>query len=476
VVVERRFAPLVVAVVFALIVLMSRMYQVQIVEHEVWAREALNLVRTHTIEPYQRGTIYDRDGRVWVRDEVAYEVKFVWRDFRRGHPLGQVSQIRSLLEMRPVALSETAQTLADWATELVQLAPAQIDAFGRGEAVATTRLSVGAASDPGAERRWARASDLHFYVKRLLAFDRRGERALNALKSSPSWREPYLDLAARLTRTTRAERLEEVRERCMRSLDHLAALGEHLELFGANDLSGETPLARLIELIEQSRRDVEDRTADDLFAKAAGFGAWRLDAQNLSRFDLAWLRRCLFWDETRLFEWVFRRGEQWNAMVESTLAGFAIALFRVGEGDVADRIMNGLAHFFVAPALRTELLQGGRRTWRNVRELAVLPELALRLELSADAQPPASVFPFQREELRRVADGQRLIEQVVADLALRSDEDERSLASGLMSTAETRAPVWHAADLDVASSWRTRPTCCSSAASGSRSRSKNGPT
>ena len=73
----------------ALAALWARMVQVQIFEHEIWAREATNLVRSGTILPFRRGRILDRTGtREIVRDEEVYRVEFVWRDFRREHPLG----------------------------------------------------------------------------------------------------------------------------------------------------------------------------------------------------------------------------------------------------------------------------------------------------------------------------------------------------------------------------------------------------
>ena len=54
---RRRFGPLVVAVVVATAVLIGRLAQVQVGEHEVWADEAAALVRVGRVVPYRRGEI-----------------------------------------------------------------------------------------------------------------------------------------------------------------------------------------------------------------------------------------------------------------------------------------------------------------------------------------------------------------------------------------------------------------------------------
>ena len=78
-------------------------------------------MRSWFIEPYARGEIRDREGRLMVRDEEVYELELVWRDFRRGHPLGQVSALRSLVLGRPVGLAETGARIGDWAEEFARL-------------------------------------------------------------------------------------------------------------------------------------------------------------------------------------------------------------------------------------------------------------------------------------------------------------------------------------------------------------------
>ena len=140
-------------------------------EHEVWAFEASRLVLHGREEPYRRGRILDSTGQVLARDEEGRRVDVVYRDFRRSHPLGQVAPARSLIEGRPVALSEARAHLVEWGRALVELSPRDLAAFARGE--------LGEQSQRGLDRRVQarRASDLAFYVLRLLALDQGDRRA-----------------------------------------------------------------------------------------------------------------------------------------------------------------------------------------------------------------------------------------------------------------------------------------------------------
>ena len=59
----RRFVPLLALLALSLFVLLARLWDVQVVQHETWAREAANIVRKYGVEPYRRGSILDRHGR-----------------------------------------------------------------------------------------------------------------------------------------------------------------------------------------------------------------------------------------------------------------------------------------------------------------------------------------------------------------------------------------------------------------------------
>ena len=165
---ERRFAPLIAVLFLVLGVFLVRLFQVQVLEHEVWATEAASLVKSSQLLPSQRGRILDREGRVLVEDEPIWRVDFVYREFRRGHPLGIVAHARSTLEMRAVPLAEALAHLEAWARELAELPRGDIDRFETGGELRTATLSVPATDDPKGELRHARASDLRYYLEALL--------------------------------------------------------------------------------------------------------------------------------------------------------------------------------------------------------------------------------------------------------------------------------------------------------------------
>ncbi|MDG1983806.1 MAG: hypothetical protein P8M11_04510, partial [Planctomycetota bacterium] len=81
----RRFLPLLAILGLSVATLLARLWDIQVVQHDVWATEAANIVRSYGIEPYRRGAILDRHGEVIVRDEERYVIEFIWRDFRRSH-------------------------------------------------------------------------------------------------------------------------------------------------------------------------------------------------------------------------------------------------------------------------------------------------------------------------------------------------------------------------------------------------------
>ncbi|MFT5154080.1 MAG: cell division protein FtsI/penicillin-binding protein 2, partial [Planctomycetota bacterium] len=198
----RRFGPLIVLVLCAYGIVIARLGQVQLVEHETWASEARNLSRGSTFVPHVRGRILDRKGREFVRDEQVYELEFIWRSFRRGHPLGQLCVARSLLELRPVALVESWRDLERWAEALTNLTPEQVDDYGRGKALiigaGTALLEIPEAVDARLEQRYYRGGHLHFYLKALLEVDRFEARTLSDLKGQLAWERPYRQVIAEI--------------------------------------------------------------------------------------------------------------------------------------------------------------------------------------------------------------------------------------------------------------------------------------
>ncbi|MEO0660223.1 MAG: hypothetical protein AAFZ87_01670, partial [Planctomycetota bacterium] len=51
---ERRFTPLAVIFGLSLAALLARLWDIQVVQHELWAAESANLVRSFEVDPYVR--------------------------------------------------------------------------------------------------------------------------------------------------------------------------------------------------------------------------------------------------------------------------------------------------------------------------------------------------------------------------------------------------------------------------------------
>jgi cell division protein FtsI/penicillin-binding protein 2 len=476
----RRFGLLLVGFFFALAVVVARLYDVQVREHTIWAREAANLVRTWTVDPYLRGSILDRRGRVWVRDEEVYELELVWRDFRRGHPLGQVAQMRSLIDLRSVPLDEVHRGLVPSALELVHLSPAAIDDFGRGAElrVGATVLAqaVGGSSSrerrrrAKLERRGTRAAELHWYVRSLLLPTRREQRFLRDNKKGSLWGEPYMALVARARGVEPDVVADGLRERLSASLLRLAELAGQIDgrevLKADPDAAGLSPFAQLLRLLEAKRREVEFAAADDLFAEAAGFQARRLDPYNLGQIDLEWLRRALYWDRPRLLAWITDRGEAWPKAVRRSLAGHVIARSKVEpEREAApDRILSSLASLFAADG-GTVRDSARPVPWWTLDELVVLGEFGSRFEHTGTV-PEAlyhSVLPFQAQNLRAARGQGEAIEQIERAIAETPglppvEGAVEGVIEGAVEGSIGASALTHAADLLNQVTTPTRPT------------------
>lgn len=460
----RRFGLLLVAFSLALSVVIARLYDVQVSENPIWAREAANLMRSWRVEPYLRGSITDREGRVWVRDEEVYELELVWRDFRRGHPLGQVAQARSLIELRSVPLEDVHSDLLGTVIDLVRLSPEEIDAFGNGaglrvgaSAVAPVDGATGRerTRNARAERRGLRATELHWYVRSLLSPSRREQRVLRDAKGTESWGEPYVTLIAR-ERGAPASSVElALQGHLSASLVRLAELASVVD--AGELLPGHAPFQRLLGVLEAKRKEVEFAAADDLFGEAAGFSAQRLDASNLACIDLDWLRRALYWDHTRLKRWIEERGNAWPQAVDEALAGHVIARAKVAREweHPADQVLSALASSF---ANGPGTLRGSALPvpWWRQDEVVVLADFEERFERTETI--PAVLFgadlPFQDPTLRSEHasfQSSDLLEHVLrgtpglpeAPPRLSGVTPEAYAARVLSRAAEQAHPTWH---------------------------------
>lgn len=87
------------AYLFLLIVavLIARLFQLQIKDHDHWLREARNSRLDRESIPFRRGRILDRNGKILAMDKPSYDLFFRYRDFRRGHIAGQLHEALSLM-------------------------------------------------------------------------------------------------------------------------------------------------------------------------------------------------------------------------------------------------------------------------------------------------------------------------------------------------------------------------------------------
>ena len=440
----RRFGPLIFLVLCAYGVIVARLAQVQLAEHEIWASEARDLSRGSTFVPHERGRILDRKGREFVRDEQVYELEFVWRDFRRGHPLGQLCAARSLLELRPVALVEAWDELEAWALALTSLTPEQVDDFGRGAALLIgdpeAALFQLEAADAKAEQRFYRSGHLHFYLKALLQVDRSEARRIADQKDQAGWERPYRELVAGLRGQSQRDFDASFLERISGTRAELARLAEMLgEALSSESGRPTRATERLVARLEEARRRVEGAAADDLFRKAAGFGAWRLACSNLECIELDWLRRSLFWDDERLREWIDSRGQLWRDAVGDYLSSHTVARAKVCEGDPAESVMDALADSFARPRDPDQLQGRLAPIWRRRDELVVCSELDRFVGAEAVADERSQpVLPFQEPALRELSYERG--EQLLARALDLDPRDERIEALLKVAGSATLAP------------------------------------
>lgn len=396
----RRFGPLMAVMVLGLFLLWTRLFQVQVVEHEVWAREAANLVRSASLLPYERGRILDRAGRVLAYDSPYYRLEFDYREFRRGHPLGQVAHARSSLEHRAVSLEEALFHLEAWALELCELTPNRLVAFGRGEALELPSLALPEAADEKQERRASRASNVHFYVTSLYFAPGREARKIGRARGEADGDLTYLELFAREAQTTVEAVREELERRFFDARSDLRRLGALLE-YGAE--AGEPPLDALVRDLEGARRSIEDAIADELFEEAAHFAPGRLATEHLAALDVSWISGVLAWDREREQEWIATRREGWLEWARGY--GLYRALLEVDlaydTGDAAQRLLSELANLFAPEPSRA--VQRDFAGWREVEGLVCLGELADLCDVPdaprlMEERPFA--LPFQEPEVR----------------------------------------------------------------------------
>lgn len=410
-----------VLVVLATAALATRLFQIQVVEHAVWANEAANLVRSGRVVPYRRGRIDDARGRPIARDEDVYELELCYRDFRRGHPLGQVAHARAALEMRAVTLWEARDHLVDWALGLVELTPSALRDFARGEALEAPGLAVPRRADAELWHRPARASDLRFYVGRLLDFDRAEWKRLREALAEDEELPSFVELAARWRPGWTADALRrDLAQRLEGSLEDLEHLARELRAARAREDPGdvdprETPLDELLADLEAWRAQVEDAAADRLFREATGFPAGRWSPENLTgHVELDWLARLLRWEPARLERWTRAARERWTGWRAASAAPTLVAdleargVPELVEAAAAEQVQSALAALHAGERAR-ERWRAGAWSWRELDRLADVASLEGLFDAPRDAADEGDadepVLPFQDGRLRALDPG-----------------------------------------------------------------------
>lgn len=463
----RRFLPLLALLALSVATLLARLWDIQVVQHDVWATEAANIVRSYGIEPYRRGAILDRNGEVIVRDEKRYVLEFIWRDFRRGHPLGQLAMLRSLALARPVGLDEARRSPVRAARGYTLLSPDDLERFSLGgeldadvDYVPPMAAETESGRREGARgaRRRSRAGDMRFYIQRLLELSPREVRELAELVEEEDCGDlSYVQLAGLIKDESTQDILRRVERDVQVRDEQLTRLAQLIQWE-----SPEGPVEdgdRLVALIEERRRAVDDETADALFRIALGFSPVRLNEANLAAIDLSWMLSALDWDRTRLEEWRRSRG---TAFVNTTRAGFVIARSKPlrdgaedrGDQAAGDRFISALAHSFRADPDGWEARHPMPEDWREVDRFQVLDGLAGRLEGGKvdEAEAQRGIFRFQEGRLRELGTrDEPLVLALLGDLldGARPGETPAELAGELVALARNARGEWQADDAEL---------------------------
>jgi len=149
-----------------LAILIGRMFELQVLEHETWAERAhRSRLEKRTLHA-PRGRILDRDGVVLAEDRRSFDLMFEYRAFRRGQTYGQLFELGGLLGYPIAGLDECHARAQLIARDLLQTPPERLRALSsrrQGDALFYLRKLSDMSWTRGEELKdWARAGTLPF--------------------------------------------------------------------------------------------------------------------------------------------------------------------------------------------------------------------------------------------------------------------------------------------------------------------------
>jgi len=139
---------------------LGRYFQLQVFDHDRYALESRKRRILEESIPHRRGSLYDRGGRLLVRDERSFDVVFRPGYFTRGGVLGALERLSALFG--PSRAADPRLAGASPADDVLSLRAA--DLAGRGtagdEGLAAMKRLAGIAGDgDGSFDAWTRAAD-----------------------------------------------------------------------------------------------------------------------------------------------------------------------------------------------------------------------------------------------------------------------------------------------------------------------------
>ncbi len=106
-------------------VLIGRLVQLQVVEHDFWSTEAVKARSRSWTTPSRRGSIVDTKGRELASSESVYDLQFRFGDFRKGTQAGRLMLAQYLLSGERVRIGDVLSTPTRVLEHLVPLTVAE---------------------------------------------------------------------------------------------------------------------------------------------------------------------------------------------------------------------------------------------------------------------------------------------------------------------------------------------------------------